>query len=73
MEGAAGRHATRTSMAQLFGDEKYTASILEFLATTEMGMRGRHRTNITVGNFDGPEKRRVQQENPIVFSAKNDN
>jgi hypothetical protein len=57
-------------MAQLFGDEKYTASILEFLATTEVGMGGRQRTDITVGNFDGPEKRMVQQENPIVVSAK---
>jgi hypothetical protein len=30
-------------MAQLFGDERCTAAILEFLATTEVGMRGRLR------------------------------
>jgi hypothetical protein len=28
-------------MAQLFGDERCTAAILEFLATTEVGLRGR--------------------------------
>jgi hypothetical protein len=27
-------------MAQLFGDERCTAAILEFLAMTEVGMRG---------------------------------
>jgi hypothetical protein len=30
-------------MAQLFGDERCTAAILEFLATTEVGVRGRRR------------------------------
>jgi hypothetical protein len=28
-------------MAQLFGDERCTAAILEFLATTKVGVRGR--------------------------------
>jgi hypothetical protein len=39
------RTARNTSMAQRFGDEKCTTAILEFLATTEVGMRGRHRTD----------------------------
>jgi hypothetical protein len=30
-------------MAQLFGDERCTAAILEFLATMEVGLRGRLR------------------------------
>jgi hypothetical protein len=35
--------ARNTSMAQPFGDEGCTAAILEFLAMTEMGTRGRQR------------------------------
>jgi hypothetical protein len=38
------RTARNTSMAQRLGDEKCTTAILEFLATTEVGMRGRQRT-----------------------------
>jgi hypothetical protein len=34
------RTARNTSMAQLFGDERCTAAILEFLATTKVGVRG---------------------------------
>jgi hypothetical protein len=34
------RTARNTSMAQLFGDERCTAAILELLATTEVGVRG---------------------------------
>jgi hypothetical protein len=30
-------------MTQLFGDERCTAAILEFLGTTEVGVRGRRR------------------------------
>jgi ribonuclease HI len=40
---ATGRKRTNTSMTQLFGDERCTAAILEFLATTEVGVRGRRR------------------------------
>jgi hypothetical protein len=37
-----GKRASRnTSMAQLFGDERCTAAILEFLATTKVGLSGR--------------------------------
>jgi hypothetical protein len=32
-----------SSMTQLFGDERCTTAILEFLATTEVGVRGRRR------------------------------
>jgi hypothetical protein len=34
------RTARNTSMAQLFGDERCRAAILEFLATTKVGVRG---------------------------------
>jgi hypothetical protein len=34
---------SNTSMTQLFGDERCTAAILEFLGTTEVGARGRRR------------------------------
>jgi hypothetical protein len=34
------RTARNTSMALLFGDERYTAAILEFLGTTEVGLKG---------------------------------
>jgi hypothetical protein len=37
------RTARNTSMTQLFGDERCTAAILEFLGTTEVGLRGRCR------------------------------
>jgi ribonuclease HI len=37
------RTARNTSMAQLFGDERCTAAILEFLATTEVGLWRRAR------------------------------
>jgi hypothetical protein len=40
---ATGRKRTNTSMTQLFGDERCTAAILEFLGTTEVGVRGRRR------------------------------
>jgi hypothetical protein len=40
---ATGRKRTNTSMTQLFGDERCTTAILEFLATTEVGVRGRRR------------------------------
>jgi hypothetical protein len=39
------RTARNTSMAQLFGDERCTAAILEFLATTEVGVRVRGRVD----------------------------
>jgi hypothetical protein len=39
--------ARNTSMAQLFGDERCTAAILEFLATTEAGLRGRKARKMT--------------------------
>jgi hypothetical protein len=35
------RTPRNTSMAHLFGDERCTPAILEFLATTEVGLRGR--------------------------------
>jgi hypothetical protein len=38
-----GRKRTNTSMTQLFEDERCTAAILEFLAMTEVGVRGRRR------------------------------
>jgi ribonuclease HI len=41
------RTARNTSMAQLFGDERCTAAILEFLATTKVGVRGRVDRQIT--------------------------
>jgi hypothetical protein len=37
------RTAQNTSMAQLFGDERCTAAILEYLRTTEAGLRGGRR------------------------------
>jgi hypothetical protein len=37
------RTVRNTSIAQLIGDERCTAAILEFLQTTEVGMRGRCR------------------------------
>jgi hypothetical protein len=40
---ATGRKRTNTSMTQLFGDERCTAAILEFLGTKEVGVRGRRR------------------------------
>jgi hypothetical protein len=40
---ATGRKRTNTTMTKLFGDERCTAAILEFLATTEVGVRGRRR------------------------------
>jgi hypothetical protein len=53
MEGAAGRHAIRTSLAQLFGDWKCTATVLEFLATAEVGMRGRSAGEERIYKEDG--------------------
>jgi hypothetical protein len=47
------RTPRNTSMAQLFGDERCTAAILEFLATTEVGLRGRLRADEPGGGERG--------------------
>jgi hypothetical protein len=53
---ATGRKRTtrNTSMAQLFGDERCTSAILEFLGTTEVGLRGGRR--LAGGEDDGEER-----------------
>jgi hypothetical protein len=40
-------------MAQLFGDERCTPAILEFLAQTEVGLTGRLRSDLEGGGDDG--------------------
>jgi hypothetical protein len=50
---ATARKRTNTSMTQLFGDERCTAAILEFLATTEIGVRGRRRLMVEYDYGEG--------------------
>jgi hypothetical protein len=49
-----GKRTTRnTSMAQLFGDERCTAAILDFLRTTDVGVRrGGTERRLEVGEDD---------------------
>jgi hypothetical protein len=42
------RTARDTAMVQLFGDERRTAAILEFLATMEVGLSGRKARQMAV-------------------------
>jgi hypothetical protein len=49
-------------MAQLLGDERCTAAILEFLAMTEVGMRGREERQIASDEDDGGERIREDEE-----------
>jgi hypothetical protein len=53
---ATGRKRTNTSMTQLFGDERCTAAILEFLGTTEVGARGRRRLMVEEEAEDSDER-----------------
>jgi hypothetical protein len=49
------RTARNTSMAQLFGDERCTAAILDFLRTTDVGVRRggtERRSSLEVGEDD---------------------
>jgi phosphopantothenoylcysteine synthetase/decarboxylase len=48
-------------MAQFFGDERCTAAILEFLATTEVGLRGRKARQIA-GDEDNRGERTGEDE-----------
>jgi hypothetical protein len=48
------RTARNTSMAQLFGDERCTAAILDFLRTTDVGVRGQGR-RLEAGKDDGQD------------------
>jgi hypothetical protein len=46
-----------TSMVQLFGDEMHCGKFLEFLAATEVGLRGRRRgRRMTEGGWPGEEE-----------------
>jgi hypothetical protein len=47
--------ATLTSMAQLFGDERCTAAILDFLRTTDVGVRRGKERRLEVGEDDGED------------------
>jgi ribonuclease HI len=49
------RMARNTSMATLFGDQRCTAAILEFLENTEVGLRGQAQ-RMTVMESDGGER-----------------
>jgi ribonuclease HI len=56
------RTARNTSMAQLFGDERCTAAILEFLATTEVGVRVRGRVDRPHGEAEDDEAEDIEAE-----------
>jgi hypothetical protein len=49
------RTARSTPMAQIFGDKRYTATILEFVEATEVGMRGRCRREDSEDRGEGLE------------------
>jgi hypothetical protein len=49
------RTARNTSMAQLFGDERCTAAILDFLRTTDVGVRRDKERCLEVGEDDGED------------------
>jgi hypothetical protein len=49
------RTARNTSMAQLFGDVRCTAAILDFLRTTDVGVRGGKERRLEVGEDDGED------------------
>jgi hypothetical protein len=49
------RTARNTSMAQLFGDERCTAAILDFLRMTDAGVRGGEARRLEVGEDDGED------------------
>jgi ribonuclease HI len=49
------RTARNTSMAQLFGDERCTAAILDFLRTTEVGVRRGKERHLEEGEEDGED------------------
>jgi hypothetical protein len=53
---ATGRKRPNTSRAQIFGDERCTAAILEFLATTEVGVTGRQARQMASDEHDGGER-----------------
>jgi hypothetical protein len=46
------RTARNTSMALLFGDERCTAAVLEFLVTTDVGLRSRKSWRLEEGDED---------------------
>jgi hypothetical protein len=50
------RRARNTSMVLLFGDERCTAAILEFLATTAVGLRGGRAWQLEGDEEDGREE-----------------
>jgi hypothetical protein len=49
------RTARNTSMAQLFGDERCIAAILDFPRTTDVGVRGGKERRLEVGEDDGED------------------
>jgi hypothetical protein len=49
------RTARNTSMAQLFGDERCTVAILDFLRTTDVGVRRGTERPLEVGEDDGED------------------
>jgi hypothetical protein len=49
------RTARNTSMAQLFGDERCTAAILDFLRTTDAGVRRGKERRLEGGEDDGED------------------
>jgi hypothetical protein len=49
------RTARNTSMAQLFGDERVSAAILDFLRTTDVGVRRDKERRLEVGEDDGED------------------
>jgi hypothetical protein len=56
------RRARNTSMAQLFGDKRYTAAVLGFLATTEVSLRGRSARQEAAGITEEDDKRKHIRE-----------
>jgi hypothetical protein len=67
-----GKRPARTSIAQLFEGTGYTTAILEFLATTEVGLRGSVRAEVSgargrsqsegrAGTGEGTEEERSQR------------
>jgi hypothetical protein len=49
------RTARNTSMAQLFGDERCTTAMLDFLRTTEVGVRRGKERRLEEGKEDGED------------------
>jgi hypothetical protein len=49
------RTARNTSMAQLFGDERCTAAVLDFLRTTDVGVRRGKERRLEGGEDDGED------------------